>query len=154
VPADLFAEYGVEAVALDEVFAQADFVSCHLPYSRQTHHLIGAAQFARMKPSAYFINTGRGRVVDEMALIAALQAGRLAGAGLDVLEQEPPAPDNPLLQMPNVVVTPHMASVSDVSYVARRRLIGQQIAGVLQGQVPVGVVNGPVLERWRQRFGR
>jgi D-3-phosphoglycerate dehydrogenase len=106
-----------------------------------------------MRPGAIFVNTGRGRVVDEAALIRALEAGRLAGAGLDVLEQEPPEPSNPLLRMANVTISPHMASVSDVSALARRRLLGRQIAATLRGQVPLGVVNPAVLPRWRGQAG-
>ena len=104
-----------------------------------------------MKPTAYFVNTSRGKVVDEAALVRALREGWIAGAGLDVLEQEPPDPANPLLKMPNVAISPHMASVSDVSSVERRRLLGRQIAETLQGNVPKGVVNPAVLERWRGR---
>jgi D-3-phosphoglycerate dehydrogenase / 2-oxoglutarate reductase len=151
VAPEVFAEHGVERVGLEEVFARADFISCHLPLSAATHHLIGAEQFRHAKPSAIFLNTGRGPVVDEAALIAALREGRLAGAGLDVLEQEPPAPDNPLLHMPNVVITPHIGSVSDVSAVERKRLLGRQIADVLRGRVPVGVINPAALPRWEAR---
>ncbi len=149
VPPEMMRERGVEPVGLEEVFERADVVSCHLPLSSETYHLIGDAQFRRMKPSALFLNTGRGKVVDEAALIAALQEGRIAGAGLDVLEQEPPDPANPLLKLPNVVVTPHMASVSDVSEVERRRLIARQIVDALQGKVPHGVVNPRAIPRWR-----
>ncbi|MGH2461636.1 MAG: C-terminal binding protein [Chloroflexota bacterium] len=151
VKSEVFAEYGVEPASLDEVCRRSDFVSCHLPLSKETFHLVGDAQFRRMKPTAIFISTGRGKVVDEAALIAALREGRLAGAGLDVLEQEPPDPANPLLTMPNVALSPHVASVSDVSYVERRRLLGQQIAAVLRGQIPKGVVNPAVLPGWRFR---
>jgi len=149
VTKEVFEEHGVEQASLDDVFRRADFVSCHLPLSNETLHLIGEAQFRLMKPSAFFVNTGRGKVVDEPALIAALQEGRIAGAGLDVLEQEPPDPSNPLLKMPNVVLSPHVASISDVSDVERRRLLGRQIADALQGRVPKGVVNPEVLPRWR-----
>jgi D-3-phosphoglycerate dehydrogenase len=152
VSPDVFAEHGVETASLDEVFRRSDIVSCHLPWTPETHHLIGEAQFRAMKPSAIFLNTGRGKVVDEPALIRALQEGRIAGAGLDVLEQEPPDPSNPLLSMPNVTLSPHMASVSDVSAVERRRLMGRQIAAALQGAVPVGVVNPAALPAWRQRW--
>jgi D-3-phosphoglycerate dehydrogenase len=152
VSPEVIAEHGVEAVSLDEVFRRSDVVSCHLPWTPETHHLIGEAQFAAMKPSAIFISTGRGKVVDEPALIRALQEGRIAGAGLDVLEQEPPEPDNPLLSMPNVTLSPHMASVSDVSAVERRRLMGRQIAAVLQGEVPVGVVNPSAVPAWKERW--
>jgi D-3-phosphoglycerate dehydrogenase len=152
VSAEAFREQGVEQASLDDVFSRSDFVSCHLPLSKETFHLIGDAQIRLMKPSAYFISTGRGKVVDEPALIAALQEGRIAGAGLDVFEQEPPDPANPLLRMDNVVVSPHMASVSDVSEVERRRLIATQVVDTLNGRVPHGVVNPKALERWRGRI--
>jgi D-3-phosphoglycerate dehydrogenase len=151
VPAEVFREQGVEQVSLDDVFRRSDFVSSHLPLSKETFHLIGDAQIRLMKPSAYFISTGRGKVVDEPALIAALHEGRIAGAGLDVFEQEPPDPANPLLHMDNVVVSPHMASVSDVSEAERRRLIATQVVDALSGRVPHGVVNPKAVERWRGR---
>jgi D-3-phosphoglycerate dehydrogenase len=149
VPDEVFARAGVERASLAEVCRRADIISCHLPLTKETERAIGAEQFALMKPGAIFLNTGRGRVVDEAALIAALQAGRLYGAGLDVLEQEPPDPANPLLAMPNVVLTPHIGSASDVAYLERRRFMGRQIADVLRGRVPKGVVNPAVLDRWR-----
>jgi D-3-phosphoglycerate dehydrogenase len=152
VSAEVFAEHGVESVSLDEMCRRADIVSCHLPHAPETHHMIGEAQFAAMKPSALFISTGRGKVVDEAALIRALQEKRIAGAGLDVLEEEPPDPSNPLLSMPNVTLSPHMASASDVGAVERRRLMGRQIAAVLRGEVPIGVVNPAALPAWRERW--
>ena len=152
VSAEAFREAGVEKVSLDEVFQRADFVSCHLPLSNETLHLIGDKQFRLMKPTAYFFNTGRGKVVDEPALISALQEGRIAGAGLDVLEQEPPDPSNPLLHLENVAMAPHLGSVSDVSIVERRRLIANQIVSVLQGKVPHGVVNPTALPAWKARW--
>ena len=101
--------------------------------------------FSQMKPTGYFINTGRGPTHNEADLIRALSEGKLAGAGLDVMEQEPTAPDNPLHTMENVVLTPHTASVSDIGNVERRRRVGQEIAAVLQGQMPLSVVNREVL---------
>jgi D-3-phosphoglycerate dehydrogenase len=100
---------GGEPVGIDELLARADFVSLHLRLSAETHHLIDADALARMKPTAYLINASRGGLVDERALIDALRLGRIAGAGLDVLEEEPPAPTNPLLSMDNVIVTGHTA---------------------------------------------
>ena len=138
---------GVEPRSLDDLLRASDFVSVHAPHSKGTHHLMGETQFALMKPSAVFVNTGRGKVVDEPALIRALESGQIAGAGLDVLEEEPPDPNNPLLTMSNVVITPHMASYSDESNVARRRRVGQEIAAVLTGKRPRNVVNKSVLER-------
>jgi len=152
VPGEVFRGHGVEQVSFDEVFRQADFVSSHLPLTKETFHLIGDAQFRLMKPSAYFFNTGRGTVVDEAALIAALQEGRIAGAGLDVLEQEPPDPNNPLLRMSNVALAPHLGSVSDVSLVERRRLIANQIVAVLSDTVPHGIVNPGALPAWQARW--
>jgi D-3-phosphoglycerate dehydrogenase len=149
VPDETFREHAVERATIEDVFRRGDFVSCHLPWSAETFHLVGEAHFRLMKPSAIFLNTGRGKVVDEAALIRALQSQRIAGAGLDVLEQEPPDPANPLLKMRNVAISPHMASVSDVSTVERRRLLGRQISEALQGKVPKGVVNPAVLEKWR-----
>jgi len=147
VQPDQMAALGVESATLEGVFSQSDFVSAHAPHSKATHHMIGAAQFALMKADAIFINTGRGRVVDEGALIAALREGKLAGAGLDVLEEEPASEDNPLLHMENVVVTPHVAAYSNESLVARRRRHGEEIAAVLSGRRPRNCANKAVLDR-------
>jgi D-3-phosphoglycerate dehydrogenase len=138
---------GVESASLERLFQESDFVSAHAPHSKATHRLIGKRLFDLMKPTAIFINTGRGKVVDEEALIAALKAGKLAGAGLDVLEEEPPDPNNPLLSMPNVTVTPHVAAYSNESLIARRRRHGQEIAAVLTGKRPRNCFNREVLER-------
>ncbi|MCC6178553.1 MAG: C-terminal binding protein [Chloroflexi bacterium] len=147
VTPDVLKEHGVESASLEQLFRESDFISAHAPHNQATHHLIGAAQFVVMKPTAIFVNTGRGKVVDEPALIAALQSGKLAGAGLDVTEQEPPAADNPLLSMPNVTITPHMASYSNEANIERRRRVGQEIAAVLTGTRPRNCVNKAVLER-------
>jgi D-3-phosphoglycerate dehydrogenase len=138
---------GVEPVELDDVFRRADVVSCHVPLLKTTRHLLTAHHFGLMKPTAIFINTSRGPVVDEAALIAALQAGAILGAGLDVTEVEPIQPDNPLLGMPNVVITPHMASRSDTADIERRRRAGQNIAAVLSGKLPRNLVNKEVAAR-------
>ena len=98
----------VRTVSLDELLGQADIVSVHCPLTEQTRHLLGERELRLMKRTALLINTARGGIVDEEALVRALEAGEIAGAGLDVLEREPPDPDNPLLHMENVVVTPHM----------------------------------------------
>jgi D-3-phosphoglycerate dehydrogenase / 2-oxoglutarate reductase len=148
-PADAEA-LGVKLVgSLDELFEQADFVSAHTPLSKATHHMIGYQQFSRMKPTSLFINTGRGPVVDEAGLIRALREGKLAGAGLDVQEKEPPDPDNPLLTMDNVILTPHVASASDKARVERARWIGIELGRVLNGQWPQhGLVNKSVKPRF------
>ncbi len=147
VSPEVMAEHGVESRSLEDLLPEADFVSAHAPHTTGTHHLMGEGQFGLMKRSASFVNTGRGKVVDEPALISALERGTIAGAGLDVLEEEPPDPNNPLLEMSNVVITPHMASFSNEATVARRRRVGQEIAAVLSGKRPRNVVNPAVLER-------
>jgi D-3-phosphoglycerate dehydrogenase len=143
---EVFEQHGAERVPnLADLFRRSDFVSSHLPLTRDTRGLLDYALFSSMKPTAYFINTGRGPTHVEADLIRALQEKKLAGAGLDVMEIEPTEPGNPLHQMDNVVLTPHTASVSDVSNVERRRRVGQEIAAVLQGRVPRSVVNKEVL---------
>jgi D-3-phosphoglycerate dehydrogenase len=147
VPRELFLEYGARQATLGQVLQDSDFVSLHVPLMPETHHLIGAPELGLMKRDAILINTCRGPVVDEGALIAALQAGQILGAGLDVTEQEPVESDNPLLQMPNVVLTPHMASASDWAGAERRRRPAQEVAAVLTGHRPRAVWNPRVLER-------
>ncbi len=145
---------GVTMVDQETLFRESDFVSCHVPLTPKTHRLIGERDFRNMKPEAYFINTGRGKVVDEAALIRALQEGRLAGAGLDVQEQEPPAPDNPLRKMDNVVLTPHYASASVRGGVERARKAGQQLVTILSGRWPDdGLVNPAVKKLAAEKWG-
>ena len=117
----------VSFVGLDELFARADVVSLHCPLTEETKGLVNAARLARMKPSAYLLNTGRGPLVDEAALAGALHAGQIAGAGLDVLSQEPPPADNPLLTAPNCVITPHLAWATAA---ARQRLMTTAVANL------------------------
>lgn len=139
---------GVTSATLDDVFRQSDFVSHHAPLSDQTFHMVGERQFALMKPTAYFINTGRGKTVDELALIRALQERLIAGAGLDVLEQEPPSPDNPLLAMENVLLTPHSASASSNTREERKQRQCEEMARVLSGRWPkYGLVNKELRSR-------
>ena len=106
-----------ELVDMDTLLAQSDFVSISVPLNPKTRHLIGAAELHKMKPTAYLINTSRGSIVDEAALIEALRQGTIRGAGLDVFEQEPVDPDNPLLEMDNVVVSPHNLCHTDEYYI-------------------------------------
>jgi D-3-phosphoglycerate dehydrogenase len=139
--------YSVRPATLEEVLTQSDFVSMHAPATADAHHMLTEKHFRMMKPGAIFINTGRGPTVDEAALIKALQQGWIAGAGLDVLEIEPPKPDNPLLKMDNVILSPHVASASARFDPARRRRVGQEIALALQGMWPRSPVNPSVLEK-------
>jgi D-3-phosphoglycerate dehydrogenase len=145
---------GVEPVGFAELLARSDFLSIHAPDNEETRHAIDAAALAQMKPTAIIINTARGPIIDEAALIAALREGRIAGAGLDVLEIEPPARDNPLLTMENVVVTPHVASATTRMRPETRRRVGREVALVLRGRWPMSCVNPTVLpraalERWQ-----
>jgi len=141
-PSDL-----AEMVPLDELLARSDFVSLHPLLTDETRHMIDAAALAKMKPTAYLINTSRGGVVDEKALIAALEEGRIAGAGLDVFETEPPKKDNPLLRMPNVIATPHgLGQAAE----ARRRcatMSEESMLALIAGKLPEFTVNRDV--RWR-----
>jgi D-3-phosphoglycerate dehydrogenase len=140
-------QYGVEPVGLTELLQRSDIVSMHAPATPDAYHLLTEEHFRLMKPEALFINTGRGPTVDEAALIKALQEGWITAAGLDVFEQEPPDPNNPLLRMDNVILTPHVASASARMDPERRRRVGQEIALVLTGRWPRSCVNPSVLEK-------
>ena len=135
-------KYGVEPITeLSELFERSDFVSAHLPSSAETYRMISEDQFKHMKPSAIFLNTGRGATVDEAALIKALQEDWIAFAGLDVLEKEPVDTANPLLNMENVILTAHVASASSRMPVEARRRAAHEIGKVLQGEYPISPVN-------------
>ena len=142
---------GARKVDLATAMREADFVVACPLLNDETRHLIGAAQFALMKPTAYFINVSRGPVVDETALIAALQAGRIAGAALDVFEQEPVDPANPLLKMDNVIVTPHSLCWTDECFHNMATTGLTSIVDALGGRVPEFVVNREVLAHARVR---
>jgi D-3-phosphoglycerate dehydrogenase len=144
----------VEPVGFHELLERSDFLSIHAPLNAETEHAIDAAALSRMKPTAAVINTARGPIIDEAALIQALRDGVIAGAGLDVTEQEPASPDNPLLHMDNVLVTPHIASASSRMRPETRRRVGREVSLVLRGRWPMSCVNPTVLprvplERWQ-----
>jgi phosphoglycerate dehydrogenase-like enzyme len=138
---------GVRLVDLDTLLRESDFVSVNCPLNEQTHHLVGARQLGLMKPSAYLINTARGPIVDEAALLEALREQRIAGAGLDVFEQEPTPAENPLFRLDNVVVTPHALCWTDECFRGNgAQALGHCLA-VARGQVPGrGLVNPEALE--------
>jgi D-3-phosphoglycerate dehydrogenase len=144
VDKSLASECGITLVSLPHLFKEADYISLHTPLDKQTRHLIGENEFKKMKPSVYLINTARGGIVDESALIQALQEKRISGAGLDVFEKEPLDPDNPLLKMDNVVTIPHSASFSDEALEMQAINPAQEIARVLAGRWPKNVVNTAV----------
>jgi D-3-phosphoglycerate dehydrogenase len=137
---------GVEWRSFDELLAESDFVSLHVPATPETQHLMSAPQFARMKPTAFLINTSRGALVDEPALAAALKAGQLAGAALDVQQQEPTDLKQPPMNDPRVIVTPHAAFMSVESLVDLRVRATRQIVDLLTGERPPHVVNPAVYD--------
>lgn len=129
----------------DDLLAEADFVSLHVDLRPETHHLIGEREFGLMKPTAYLINTSRGPVVDQRALVAGLRSGELAGAALDVLEEEPLPPDDPLTKLPNVILLPHIGSATVETRQAMRDLAIDNLLAALRGERPKAVVNSEVL---------
>jgi D-3-phosphoglycerate dehydrogenase len=136
---------GVELVSLDEVLSRSDFLSIHCPLTDETRNLINADRLARMKPSAFLINTSRGGLVDHQALAGALTAGRLAGAALDVQVPEPPDLGTPPWNDPRVLVTPHVAFYSTEATHELRTRVGRQVVAFLRGERPENVVNPVVL---------
>ena len=149
VDAQVFRQAGVEPVSLPELARRSDYVSCHLPLSQETRGMLDTSFFSQMKPTAYFVNTSRGAVLREADLIAALRAGRIAGAGLDVFESEPIGADHPLLAMDQVVLTAHTASYADETFRARDRRVGLAALAVLNGGIPESVANPEVLAHRR-----
>lgn len=133
--------------SLTEILVRSDVVSVHVPLADTTRRLIDANALAQMKPSALLVNTARGPIVDTAALAAALAAGKLAGAGLDVLPDEPPSPDDPLLRCDNVILTPHAAFASAEAIAELQTKAAGNVAAVLTGAVPAYLVNGEVYER-------
>ena len=125
-------ESRAELVDMDELLARSDFVSCHAPLTKETRHLFNYERFCAMKSSAFFLNLARGEVVDEAGLARALSEGRIAGAGLDVREQEPPGP-SPLTAMDNVILTPHIAAFTKEGQARVTAAVCQDVASVLRG---------------------
>jgi len=138
-------QYGARRVPLDALLAEADFVCLQVPLSAETRHMIGTAELARMKPGAILINASRGPVVDEAALIDALAARTIRGAGLDVFEQEPLPADSPLLRMNNVVALPHIGSATHETRHAMARCAAENLIGALAGTLRVNLVNPAAL---------
>ncbi len=147
---DLEKRFGYQYVELETLLRESDFVTVHVPLLAETKGMIGAAQFALMKPTAYLINAARGPIVNEGALVEALQEGKIAGAGLDVFEKEPVDPENPLLKMENVVTLPHVGSATIATRRAMVELATNNVLAVLQGQSPLTPVNPEVLPRLRK----
>ena len=140
IPGEVQRELKARPVAFEEIFRQSDIVTLHVPFNSRTLKLVGERELAMMKPDAYLINTCRGGVVDEQALYTTLKEGRIAGAGLDVLEEEPTPPDNPLFDLPNVVITPHSAAGSRESQQRSIEFCYSNIRRVLAGEPPQSLI--------------
>lgn len=143
---------GAEKVAMPQLLAESDVVSLHLPLSGESRSLMNGASFAAMKPGAIFVTTARGNIHEEPALLEALRSGHLAGAGLDVWEQEPPPPDAPLLHLPNVIVTQHTAGVTHESRSNIARIAALAFGEVAQGRLPPRIINADVVPRFAARY--
>ncbi|MGE0004649.1 MAG: NAD(P)-dependent oxidoreductase [Parvibaculaceae bacterium] len=155
-------ELGIRLVALEDVFREADVVSVSCPLTAETHHLVNAERLRLMKPTAYFINTARGPIVDQKALTRVLQEGKIAGAGLDVLEQEPPEADDPILKLDNVILAPHALCWTDQCFAGNGAADVKAVLDVQHGREPRGIVNRDVLKHpdwqrhladFRKRYG-
>ena len=140
------AELGIELVSLEELFRRADILSVNCPLTPETHHIVNAERLALMKPTAYLINTARGPIVDQKALTRVLQENRIAGAGLDVFEQEPTDPNDQLLKLDNLIAAPHALCWTDQCFAGNGAADIRAVLDVMKGQVPRGVVNREVLE--------
>jgi D-3-phosphoglycerate dehydrogenase len=152
--AEEIAKRGAEKVELDDLMRRSDFVSISCPLTKDNRRMIGARQFALMQPHAFFITTARGFIHDEAALFDALRDKRIAGAGLDVWDKEPPPPDHPLLRFDNVLASPHTAGVTKEARVNMGRIAAEQILDALDGKRPPRIVNPEVWPAYAKRFER
>jgi phosphoglycerate dehydrogenase-like enzyme len=152
----LAAELGIRLVDLDTVFRESDFVTLNCPLTQETRHLVDARRLALMKPAAFLINCARGPVIDQRALTKVLQERRIAGAGLDVFDPEPPHPDDPVLKLDNVIVTPHALCWTDQMFERIGATDMQAVLDLSRGRVPAGIVNRAVIDNpiWQRRLAR
>jgi len=147
-------ELGIRLVSLEELFLKSDVLSVSCPLTDETHHIVNAKRLALMKPSAYLINTARGPIVDQAALTKALENGKIAGAGLDVFEEEPSIANDPLYQLDNVVLAPHSLCWTDQCFAGNGAADIKAVLDVMQGRVPTGIVNRDVLDQkvWQSKL--
>jgi D-3-phosphoglycerate dehydrogenase len=136
----------VELVSFSQLLSNSDFISIHVPLTQETKHSFGEAEFKAMKKDAYLINTARGAIVDELALYRALKEGWIAGAALDVMEKEPPEPNDPLLKLDKLIITPHISYYSEESYAELKTKAAQAVLDVLKGELPKAIVNPKVVK--------
>jgi len=146
ISVNVFKKYNAKRVDHDTLLEQSDIVTLHIPLNNETRHMISTNQLNKMKRSAILINAARGGLVDEKALYKSLNEKKIAGAGLDVLEQEPIEKDNPFLSLDNVIITPHMGWYSEEAVDEVQRIAAEQVLQCLQGKVPVNLVNKDVLK--------
>jgi D-3-phosphoglycerate dehydrogenase len=154
INAEMAQAAGVPLMSLEEMLPQTDILSLHVPVTTETQGMVNARTLALLKPQAILINTARGGVVDEAALVAALASGRLAGAGLDVLQNEPLRPPHPLADFENVVFTCHYASLSEDSYASMRHQVSDQVVQILRREMPLHLVNARVRDLPQCRLRR
>ena len=156
------AELGIELVSIEQLFARSDVLTINCPLTTDTHHIVNAGRLALMKPTAYLINTARGPIVDQKALTKVLAEHRIAGAGLDVFEQEPTDPGDPLLKLDNIIAAPHALCWTDQCFAGNGAADVRAVLDVMKGQMPRGIVNRDVmnnpgfkakLEAFGKRFG-
>lgn len=140
---EVFDELGVDQVDFEEMLKRSDYISLHAPATDETHHMINTNSIRLMKPTAYLINTSRGALIDEDALLQAVQNGKISGAALDVRANEPPAPDDPIMKEENIIITPHLGWCSVEAGISLRVRASQAIVDVLQGRRPENPVNDP-----------
>jgi phosphoglycerate dehydrogenase-like enzyme len=150
----MFRKLTVTAVTMDELLEQSDFVSLNVPLTKETRQIIGKSQLEKMKPTAYLINCGRGELIDEQALYQALRTHQIAGAGLDVLTEEPPAWNHPLLTLETVVVSPHLGFYSEYSGQRQLQVSIDNLVLIFNGEWPKWFVNPEVKTRYLKRFGK
>jgi D-3-phosphoglycerate dehydrogenase len=150
--AQTMAQRGATKVELDELLGRSDFISVNCPLTNETRGMIGAAQFALMQPQAYFINTARGFIHDERALFEALSTRKIAGAGIDVWDKEPPSPDHPLLNLDNVLASPHTGGLTRETRANMGKIAAEQLIMTLDGKRPPRIVNPEVWPLYAKRF--
>lgn len=153
VPQDVVDGLGVKLVDLDTLFRESDFISLHAALTAQNYHVVGREQLRKMKKNAYVINTARGGLVDEAALVEAINEGVIAGAGLDVTDPEPPKPDSPLFKCDRIILTAHTAQYSDEAIVDLRKGVEENVFSVLRGEWPRGLVNPQARQTYSRRWG-
>ena len=147
-----FKDRGAEAAGFDDIFRQSDFVSVNCPLTEETANMIGDAQYRMMKPTAYFITTARGGIQDEAALARVLSEDLIAGAGVDVFDPEPPPADHPLMAFDNVIISPHVAGITDDCLYNMAEYAAHQWLAIFKGERPPRLINPEAWPKYRDRF--